>query len=139
MQKLIIDTNILVSALIQKSYPYLIVRDCVLNSKVQICISEPIFKEYMEVFERPKFAKYPDFVGKAREMLLEIADRATKYETRIKIELISDADDNRFLELAHTCQADFLITGNLKHFTMKQFHKTRIISPKEYWENYKPF
>jgi len=49
-----------------------------------------------------------------------------------------DERDNRFLELAHASNADFPITGNKLHFTFSQFNNTQIVSPREYWENYKP-
>jgi putative PIN family toxin of toxin-antitoxin system len=40
MQKVIIDTNVFVSALIQRNYPYLIVRDLFIEEKIQLCVSD---------------------------------------------------------------------------------------------------
>ena len=60
MQKIILDTNVLVSSLIQKNYPYLIIEYCI-EGNAMICISNPILEEYFEVLQRPKFAKLPDF------------------------------------------------------------------------------
>ena len=45
MQKVILDTNIVVSALIQKSYPHLIVFDEALNEHVQLCLSEELLDD----------------------------------------------------------------------------------------------
>lgn len=45
---------------------------------------------------------------------------------------------NMILELADKCLADFIITGNKNDFTFSTFKKTKIVSPKEYWENYAP-
>ena len=42
MQKIIIDTNVFVSALIQRSYPHHIVIDVFSNDKIQLCISEEL-------------------------------------------------------------------------------------------------
>lgn len=57
MQKLILDTNVLISALISSnSFPGLIIIDLVLEKKVQVCISGEIIKEYFEVIKRPKFS-----------------------------------------------------------------------------------
>lgn len=44
---------------------------------------------------------------------------------------------NRILELADISKADFIITGNTNDFTMKTHNKTKIVSPKEYWEKFK--
>ena len=62
--------------------------------------------------------------------------RALKYFPTIRLEIISDLDDNKLLELAETCNADFLITGNKNDFTMIEYKGTKIVSPKEYWTLY---
>ncbi|MDD5641907.1 MAG: PIN domain-containing protein, partial [Syntrophales bacterium] len=45
-----------------------------------------------------------------------------------------DPADNKFLECALACQADFLITGNTKHFSFKEFHQTKVVGPGEFLE-----
>jgi predicted nucleic acid-binding protein len=52
------------------------------------------------------------------------------------LEIIRDLDDNKLLELAATCEADFIITGNTNDFTMHKYKSTKIVTPKEYWENH---
>lgn len=42
-----------------------------------------------------------------------------------------------FLELADISKADFIITGNTNDFTMQIYNQTRILTPKEYWEEFK--
>lgn len=63
MQKLVIDTNVFVSALIQRGYPYLIVNDLFIESKIQLCISDDMLKEYYEVLNRKRFANYFPAIG----------------------------------------------------------------------------
>ncbi len=43
-----------------------------------------------------------------------------------------DPDDNKFLECASEAKAEFLITGNTKHFPFKEFKETRVVSPAEF-------
>ena len=137
MQKVIIDTNVLVSALIQRNYPNFILYHCVLENLVQICISDDLFKEYLDVLNREKFSKYPDFVNKAEFILAQIDTKATKFYPTQKIYLIKDKDDNKLLELAVESKADFIITGNTNDFTMSDYKGTKIVTPKEYWDNYR--
>lgn len=66
-------------------------------------------------------------------MLVDIEKRAVKYFPTVKLEIINDLDDNKLLELAETCKADFLITGNTKDFTLQTYKETKIVTPKEYW------
>jgi predicted nucleic acid-binding protein len=40
--------------------------------------------------------------------------------------------------LASESNANFLITGNTNDFTMKKYRRTSIVSPKDYWNSYKP-
>ena len=87
---------------------------------------------------RPKFARYPDFVRRAENALAEIALKATFYIPKTKLDIISDKDDNMILELAEEANADFIITGNTNDFTINLYKSTRIVTPKEYWEQYKP-
>lgn len=72
MQRIIIDTNVMVSALIQKNYPYFIIYNSVLENCVEICLSTELFEEYFEVLNRPKFRKHQDFTSKAEILLAHI-------------------------------------------------------------------
>ena len=138
MQKIVIDTNVIVSALIQTGYPNLIINDLFIEQKFHLCISEDLLAEYYEVLAREKFSKFQDFFIRAKVLLVEIEAKATKYIPTITLDLISDDDDNMILELADKCLADFVITGNTTDFTFPTYKQTKIVTPKEYWDSYKP-
>lgn len=138
MQKIVIDTNVIISALIQTNYPFLIINELFLEGKIHVCVSEELIHEYFEVLSRPKFIRFPDFVSKAESILTEIGLKAELYEPNVKLDIISDKDDNMILELAEECNADFIITGNTNDFTMPEYKNTKIVTPKEYWEKYRP-
>ena len=57
MQRIVIDTNVIVSSLIQRGYPNSIINDLFIEQKFQLCISEKLLFEYYAVLERPKFSK----------------------------------------------------------------------------------
>nr|WP_295930634.1 putative toxin-antitoxin system toxin component, PIN family [uncultured Dyadobacter sp.] len=135
MQKVVIDTNVFVSALIQRSYPYLIVRELFAEGRIQVCVSDELLAEYYEVLSRPKFSKFPDFFIRAEALLADIGGRAVKYFPTTKIDLIADQDDNKILELAEECRADFIVTGNTNDFTFPKYRGTLILTPKEFWES----
>ena len=138
MQKIVIDTNVIVSALIQKNYPYLIINEFFVENTFILCVSVDLLNEYYEVLRRPKFSKFQDFFIRAEALLVEIEAKATKYNPTITLDLISDDDDNMVLELADECLADFVITGNTTDFTFPTYKHTKIVTPKEYWDNYQP-
>jgi len=71
-------------------------------------------------------------------VLANIEIKATSYHPHITLNLISDKDDNKILELADECEADFIITGNTNDFTFPEYKKTKIVTPRDYWENHRP-
>lgn len=131
--RLILDTNILVSANIQRSYPYFIVDRVFADPNLELCISDELFAEYVEVLNREKFAKFPDFHARAQTLLSDIETYGVKFKPTAKVDLISDEPDNRLLELAETCGADYLITGNIKDFNMTHYKETKIMWPKKFF------
>jgi putative PIN family toxin of toxin-antitoxin system len=134
MQKIVIDTNVIVSSLIQRGYP--IINELFIEQKFQLCISEELLAEYYEVLARPRFSKFQDFFIRAESLLAEIEAKAVKYVPTITLDLISDDDDNMILELADECLADFVITGNTADFTFPLYKQTQIVTPRTYWENH---
>ena len=94
--------------------------------------------EYYDVLRREKFARFHDFFSRAEALLVEIETKATMFKPKIRLNLISDADDNMVLELADECIADFVITGNTTDFIFPTYKETKIVTPKEYWENHRP-
>lgn len=138
MQKLILDTNVIVSALVSSSIPSKILYELVLTEKVEICLSEEVLAEYIEVLNRAKFSKFTHFKTKAEIVLNRLREIATFYQTDRKIEVLTDTSDNKFLELAAVSAADYLTTGNTLDFTLSEFEYTRILTPREYWDNYAP-
>jgi len=133
MQKVIIDTNVIVSSLIQKSFPYKIVYELFIEDKIILCMSEALMSEYYDVLRRPKFSAYYDFVVRAESLLADIEVRSAMYFPVISLDIISDKDDNKILELADICEADYIITGNTNDFTFSAYKNTQIINPKNYW------
>ncbi len=138
MQKIVIDTNVLVSALIQKSYPYYIIYNLFVDKKIQLCVSEELLTEYFEVLNRKKFSKFQDFIMNAEILLAEIESKSVMFSPTIKLKIILDLDDNKILELADSSSADFIITWNTNDFTFSNYKQTQIVTPREYWEKHKP-
>ena len=134
MQNLILDTNVIVSALISNSIPTKILYELVLTQKVQTCLSDEIFAEYVEVMNREKFVKYINFKTQADVVLNKLREISRFYKPDRKINILTDTSGNKFLELAAVSSADYLITGNTLHFQITEFEYIRILTPREYWD-----
>lgn len=126
--KVIVHTNIIISGLISNnSYPAQIV-DGIFEYKFDVCISQAVFDEYLNVLQREKFQKYRNFFFNARLMIEFLSEKALFFEPTTKINILKDPDDNKFLELAMESNADYLITGNINDFTLSFFKNTQIIT-----------
>jgi uncharacterized protein len=132
--RVVLDTNILVSALIGNSYPKQIIYECIFDHKIILCVSPQILKEYHEVLNRSKFDKFKDFKKKALILLDYFEEIAEYYEPTIKLDFISDEADNRFLELALTANAQYIVTGNFTDFDFAEYKSIKIVSPKYFYE-----
>lgn len=94
-------------------------------------MSEDIFDEYQQVLGRGKF-KGLDQV-KTRRLLLKIKKDAKFVNPSVSVDVIKrDPEDNKFLECALEAKADYLITGNIKHFSFKKFRSTFIVTPRDF-------
>ena len=133
-EKIVIDTNVVISSLIQLSYPYLIIFHFVIEDKVEFCLSDQLIEEYYDVIRRPKFSRYPDFLSRAESLLIDLESKASFFKPSIQLDLLYDRDNNMVLELADCCKADYIITGNTNDFRVKSFQQTKIVSPKEFWD-----
>ena len=134
MLKVILDTNVLISSLIQRNYPYLIVNHCIIENSVNTCVSDKLIEEYFTVINRPKFSKYSDFLNRAEFVLTQIIDQSLKFTPSSRVDILKDKNENFLLELASESQADYLITGNTSDFSIDEFLNTKIINPKDFWE-----
>jgi putative PIN family toxin of toxin-antitoxin system len=136
MQRVILDTNVIVSALISNSYPTKILHEIVFERKVVLCLSNEIIKEYINVLNRPKFERFHNFKNNAEVVLNKLIEISTTFKPTEKVLIISDLSDIKFLELVKVSEANFLITGNSNDFTFDRFEKTQIVSPQMFYEHF---
>jgi putative PIN family toxin of toxin-antitoxin system len=109
--KILIDTNVWVSAFLNPSgYPAKIITAW-LEDKIQIVISMPLLKEILDVLQRPRIQKkYKYSVEEIKTYLDLIFQRAEKIEPAGNINLCRDTRDNIVLETALSGQAKYLVT-----------------------------
>lgn len=111
----VIDTNVLVSALLTKSEkaPTAMVLKSVMNGHVTPLLNKEICAEYLDVLSRSKFHFTPSLV----KQQLEAIEKRAVYAGRVKSkEVFPDADDVVFYEVALSREDSYLVTGNTKHF-----------------------
>lgn len=112
MIKAVIDTNILVSALLSSSGAPAKVFDHILNGNVIMCFDSNIYAEYQNVLKRPKFKFNSTAIEQVLEFILQSGLSIVPQPLSIKF---IDEDDKIFYEVA-TSAKGYLVTGNTKHY-----------------------
>jgi putative PIN family toxin of toxin-antitoxin system len=125
--RVVLDANVVVSAHLNADGYERHVLDLVLAGKLQSAVSAAILEEYEGVLRRPKFGIAPRQVGRSLR-LLQNAARVVRPRHRLKVS--RDPTDNRFLECAEAFKADYLVTGNKRHFP-KQWRQTQVVNARE--------
>lgn len=130
LPRVVYDTNVIVSAILKpESIPAFLVA-LVFQHHVRLCLSEELLTEYREVLIRPKFG----LSSHARETFLKNFTRDSFFVSpleRITTSFVHK-DDAHVLECAIAAKAQYLVTGNTKHFPPRKFHQTLIVTPTEF-------
>lgn len=127
--RIVMDTNILVSALITPFGNAARILDMVLLGELQVLHDDRILSEYSEVLLRPKFS----FEERDVDDLLSFIDTEGLKVTSVPVNYpVIDKDDIPFIEVAVSGRAKALITGNKRHFKGVHTKKIRIMNPDEF-------
>ena len=126
--RLVVDTNVLVSAAIKPAGLQRTVLLLAIIKPARWYVSRPILEEYRVVLARPELKIRK---GLRLQLLQLIKSHSHVVFPTRRLEVTHDPDDNIFLECADAARADYLVTGNQKHFP-KFWKKTKIITPREF-------
>jgi uncharacterized protein len=129
MIRVVLDTNVLVSALLQpQGLPARVFLLTLEGAATRLCVSGDIYAEYEEVIRRPKFNRTEAII---EQTLRAIRQRGFWVKCSEKVRACSDPDDDIFLECAQAARAHYLVTGNLKDFPMK-WADAQIVMPRQF-------
>jgi uncharacterized protein len=131
--KIVLDTNVLVSGLLN---PYGAPGQIVLmvaSGEISLCFDARILAEYREVLLRPNFGLQSDQVAALLEQVRAGGVAFTAYPLRRQL---PDRDDEPFLEVAIASNADFLVTGNIRHYPVSLRAGATVVSPATFLEEY---
>jgi putative PIN family toxin of toxin-antitoxin system len=126
--RLVIDTNILVSAALKPHGLQRTVFLVAIAKPARMYITEAILAEYRDVLARPEFKIRKGL----RQQLLQLIKNHARLVTPVRaLHLARDPDDNKFLECADAARADYLVTGNQRHFP-KFWKQTKVITSSDF-------
>lgn len=127
--KIVIDTNVLVSGLLNPNGPPASVMNLVVNSRIRLLYDNRIMQEYVEILQREKFGFNAGSADALISFFLSEGEFIAADPVAIKFK---DEDDRMFCEVMTSGRADFLVTGNLSHFPKDK----KKVSPADFLERY---
>jgi len=115
MVYVVVDTNVLVSALLSKhpDSSTVIIRNYLFDGIITPLYNDEIYKEYDDVLHRPKLQLPTEQIDAVLEA---IAERGLILGRTESNEVFLDPKDVVFYEIALSKEGSFLVTGNTKHF-----------------------
>ena len=123
--KVVVDTNVIVSALINSNGTPAKILALILNGKVTILFDNRIIFEYKEVLSRKEFGFNAETVNDLIDFFKHEGEFINAEHEKIKFH---DETDKKFYEVYKSEKASFLITGNTKHFPKER----GIVTPGEF-------
>ena len=131
--KVVLDTNILISALALISESSDQVIELARRGEIELYISKPILFEFLRVLME-KFRYNENEANERLALILKIAMLVDPKEKFSAIE--DDESDNRILECAFAAKTNFIVSGDKHLKSLKEFKSIRILSPSEFIRDY---
>ena len=125
--KIILDTNVIVSALLTPAGIPAKILNYVLGKNVRLIYDNNILTEYISVLSRKELK----IDKKLADVIIDFISSEGEFFTAAPLKLIFvHEDDKKFYELYKSSEADYLVTGNIKHFPKEK----GIVTPKTFIE-----
>lgn len=126
--RLVIDTNVVVSAALKPEGLQRTVLLLAMTKPVRWYISDPVMSEYETVLARPELK----IRRSLRQQFLQLIKNHARVVKPSRLgPVTSDPADNIFIECADAARADYLVTGNQRHFP-KFWKNTKMITSSEF-------
>jgi len=113
MKRVVLDTNVIVSAVLAPSGTQASVLLLALTGRIALYVSPSVLAEYEEVLRRPRLKLQPHQIDAAMAAIRRVAHLVQPTQA---VSVSPHESDNRFLECAEAAEADWLVTGNTRHF-----------------------
>ena len=129
--RVVLDTNVLVSALGWRGPSHSIVEKCQ-TGEIRLLLSLEILRELERVLRYPKLGFSEEEIAEYLGLLAQIADLV---EPGFRLSVVEeDPSDNRFLECALAGEADYVVSGDRHLKALGSFEGIPILPPQEFLE-----
>lgn len=128
MTKIVVDSNVYISAIFWGGNPRKLI-DLGREQACYIFISRDIKREICEKLEQ-KFHLEPEDIER---IFTDLSFFTIPVHVTVKIDAVpNDPDDNKFLECAVSCRADYIVSGDKHLLSLKEYQGIKIMKVSEF-------
>jgi putative PIN family toxin of toxin-antitoxin system len=125
MLRIVLDTNVLVSAIISDGKPRHLLR-LAARKRFLLILSDESIKEFVKVLRRPKFRMTDREVRKAEQVVVGLGRNVNVTSARRITK--NDPDDDTFINTALDGSADYIVTGDIHLLELSCYRGIEIVS-----------
>jgi putative PIN family toxin of toxin-antitoxin system len=130
MPRIVLDTNVLISALIKPGKPRALLLE-IAKGKFQLVLSRQILDEFARTVADPKISRYVDEEDIMRYMKV-IGSAATIVSVKSRFRVVKqDPSDDIILRTAYDGKARYIVTGDEHLLSLKQYKRVKILTISE--------
>jgi putative PIN family toxin of toxin-antitoxin system len=128
MIRVVLDTTVIVSAVISPNGPNARLFDLILDKEIRPYVTAAVLDEYVKVFDY----EHLKHLSKAKVARLRsvISRVGVVVKPAGKLKISGHEDDNRIYECAVAAKAHYIVTENKKHFT-RDYKSTKIVNARQ--------
>ena len=138
MLRVVVDTNILVSATIVPHGAPARILQAILDDRIQLVSSPLLFDEYKDVISRPRITRKYALLAARRDDLLRFLQIKTLLVPGIPSQpiIVADPDDDAVLACAVEGRANYIVSGDPHMLELGEHAGIRILAPREFVERF---
>ncbi|MDE1725568.1 MAG: putative toxin-antitoxin system toxin component, PIN family [Thaumarchaeota archaeon] len=127
--RIVLDTNILISALITDGTPRAVLHEIITRDH-KIIISRKIIEEFVKITATPRIRKYVT-KDEVTRFLQDVSLISKLVVIRSRPSVVRDHKDNFIMATAHDGHARYLVTGDNDILTLRKFRGIKIVTANE--------
>ena len=115
--RIVLDTNVVLSALLWRGTPHHLLAAIAQRSSIQLYSSTVLLEELADVLTRPSATKRLDLIGKTARAVLADYVEAIELVAPASVPRVvaGDVDDDQVIAVAIAARADLIVSGDRKH------------------------
>ncbi len=136
MLKVVLDTNILVSSIFWSGASYKIL-GLITKGRIESYTSKVILNELKQVLKSKIKYHLPE--AKIQEILELTKLHSFLVNPKLKVNIVNDSKDNKFIECAIEAKANYIISGDRHLLDIKKYKNIQIVTPSEFLKIFKKY